>query len=1066
MINSPLQSITVYIKVTPFIEESDFEISVNSGEPFKIKPNMYTSLPAPYESNIEAVTYNMVLSEGDMVINVYSPYYKIEVIAQVHYVNKTHTQDKLNKYFAVTDVNSVITIPSRVVVGKGLVIIKFQIKNLTAKTSKKNLKNDNLKDIDYSKRIYIEVKTGTSKLNSMMPLSGIVKKGEFQYYTLSLKPGDASLISLDVLQSGEADLYLGYQGKYPNLESFIQRSSTYLHDSLVINSQLDNDDSDRSSEEIDLQKFKNVKSRNYIIGVYGRQNTKYSIVAANNLPYQYIKVSTSQIYTRKIKKNQTLVIDFLGAKENQEFELGVSSNVQSTLKLQALYLDKDKSVDFLKSVSSESADWQKNVYSYNQIFKRTSFLPKKESQIQYIFKITPSQDITLSFFIDNLVTPLKITSDSLFTDMIEPFEERTYIYETPLDISNATLQVSLEEGEISVMTHPKALLPVTEWDKLPQGPIKNSSSQFYTLQVFGGNKPQKIINILNQDKNTSNDLGLFNRYFITIRSSTYSTYSLKIDSSQNSFKKLIPGLREPYYYHSKNPQSLYYVIDSKNKINKFEVLFHINDINLKNGNFEDIKDKYDLLNLLYFFIIPDQYSEFSKIDSIHKMPASVLSTTTRSYDRRERITLGFTFEVEEGIFLIQPKPQVEKELQYKFSVELVINDSRELSLNGQIQDTLNLYEEKLYLISVPSAGNLEINIEQCRGSVKQMQGESLEDSTNNTSATSGGFKKLNRLEDYDHHNKISFSKRGSYYIKLQGQKYGKEDKSTFVIETKFTAKGVSTLPSTFFFLQPEEGKNLIETSAKVFSNHVSVKIQKPQPMNGFWGQYPNVEKATIQFNLYLMSNESRPFHYKVCKPSSFIELYGQEVSMGSESYSVLPIKKSQQAQELMEFDWIGDQNFIEIAVQIPKELQAPFKGLITMSINLKGPYQDELSDDIQINGSQIIVFKNRPKQRMIFLVVLLVFVVAILLVAVALQFCVGKKKTGLSSSKRRIAREIESANNDMDLDDGGHRGFEMTDGKDTSTAIEDSINSLGINTNDSIETQDGLDEMEDTREQE
>jgi hypothetical protein len=95
-----------------------------------------------------------------------------------------------------------------------------------------NLQEVDFKDYDLVERVFIQVSSSLLKLRDLVPVSDVIQSGMFKYFYFTKFKSESSLVMLNVLDSGEADLYIGKDGSYPNLDSFYLKSDSFKNDQI------------------------------------------------------------------------------------------------------------------------------------------------------------------------------------------------------------------------------------------------------------------------------------------------------------------------------------------------------------------------------------------------------------------------------------------------------------------------------------------------------------------------------------------------------------------------------------------------------------------------------------------------------------------------------------------------------------------------------------------------------------------------------------------------------------------------------------------------------------------
>lgn len=155
-------------------------------------------------------------------------------------------------------------------------------------------------------------------------------------------------------------------------------------------------------------------------------------------------------------------------------------------------------------------------------------------------------------------------------------------------MDQANLRITLDYGSLNLLTNSKSIPTKGEHDSIQQLKSDGSNVSSLTFQMKSGN-----------EKN--NNLGLFKSYFFAIDVKKTSSFRIEINRDGRIFETLIPGIKLPYLWSSKESRNLYYRIGSVQGIRSFKLIFHSSSAQFraKRNHFrrELESQKYRLRNL-------------------------------------------------------------------------------------------------------------------------------------------------------------------------------------------------------------------------------------------------------------------------------------------------------------------------------------------------------------------------------------------------------------------------------------------------------------------------------------
>ena len=139
----------------------------------------------------------------------------------------------------------------------------------------------------------VEVSTKTRTLNkNQQTLKGTVRRDNYDYFIMHKKKKEDALVLLHVLE-GEADLYImkGIE-KFPDTNSYTYKSASVHDDEILVPV------TDHKSGDIE----------EYSIGVFGTDNSKYTITLLRNSKNKLYKVEPGQIISKRLKAGESLLL--------------------------------------------------------------------------------------------------------------------------------------------------------------------------------------------------------------------------------------------------------------------------------------------------------------------------------------------------------------------------------------------------------------------------------------------------------------------------------------------------------------------------------------------------------------------------------------------------------------------------------------------------------------------------------------------------------------------------------------------------------------------------------------
>ena len=131
-----------------------------------------------------------------------------------------------------------------------------------------------ISDVNTNYQLFYTLKDSIININTGIPMSGIVHSKTYQYYSYIMTSNTADLIIILTSLTGDCDLFLSTTNKHPVISNFTWISMRYGNDILTI-----------PHTEL-LTHCHNNTICNIFIGVYGYQNSSYSLIINTDLSYK------------------------------------------------------------------------------------------------------------------------------------------------------------------------------------------------------------------------------------------------------------------------------------------------------------------------------------------------------------------------------------------------------------------------------------------------------------------------------------------------------------------------------------------------------------------------------------------------------------------------------------------------------------------------------------------------------------------------------------------------------------------------------------------------------------
>lgn len=503
----------------------------------------------------------------------------------------------------------------------------------------------------------VHLHSRSQKLLPFILTDGRVNKGDMVYYNVVIDhPEDFSVIL--TLHSGSATMFIGRNDDEPPTEHrYWKKTKTGKGDEITIS----------KDQFVDIRNMTGI----YVIGVKGNEQSLFSLLFMPDFK-NLIKMKYQRLVDLQLTHDKNYYFDFFNTHENYNTLIYAED---SDIEVSALNYDENKYQDFISMVTNEANYIQKFIFKKGELPRKRFYDHSVTTGTHIIARVKAlDSDARINFAIYDSNEPLLVPAEKRFTFVQSKGDKIAFMVKFDSKYEEVELDIKLEFGSITLSYSD---LPNT-LDNIQK--IQMPSQKYFQYKI---SKLQK-----------SNDIMIFNHFYVSVNAEEFSKFSLMI-KPRDKFKQLKASEPEIIYTHPEKDTYLFYHLTEKqaNSLEHFAIDFN---------SVHYFDQKPELLFIAESDIVLEEGSPF--------LPMPLQDLTTK--DNAEFRHLHIRPEIQPGFFVMK----IEKfPTALPIKVNVVLNNHRSVQMNGLYHGHISAHHSSShsYSMVIPSGGEFRLVLESC-----------------------------------------------------------------------------------------------------------------------------------------------------------------------------------------------------------------------------------------------------------------------------------------------------------------------------------------------------------------
>jgi hypothetical protein len=503
----------------------------------------------------------------------------------------------------------------------------------------------------------VHLHSRSQKLIPFILTDGQVNTGDMVYYHLTIDhPEDFSVIL--TLHSGSATMYISKNDdEFPTEHNHWKKTNRGKGDEITITQDLFEDP----------RKMTGI----YVIGVRGNEKTHFSLLFMPEFK-NLIKMKYQRLIDLQLTHDKNYYFDFFNAHEDYNTLLYAED---SDIEVSALNYDENKYQDFISMVTNESNYLQKFIFKKGELPRKRFFEHSATAGTHIIARVKALEaDARVNFAIYDRNEPLLVPMDKRFTFVQTKGDKIAFVAKLDSKYGEVDLDVKLEFGSISVSYSDLK----DSFDNLVR--IQSPSQKYFQYKITNVQK--------------SNDIMIFNHFYLTITADEFSKFSLVI-KPKDKFKQLKAFEPEIIYTNPEKDTYVFYHLKQKLASSMKEFAIEFSSVHY-------FDQKPELLFVAESEIVLEEGSLF--------LPMSIRDLTAK--DTAEFRHLHIKPVIQSGFYVLK----IGKfPTAIPIKINVVLNDHRSVQMNGLYHGHIpaNHVSSHSYSMVIPSGGEFRLVLESC-----------------------------------------------------------------------------------------------------------------------------------------------------------------------------------------------------------------------------------------------------------------------------------------------------------------------------------------------------------------
>jgi hypothetical protein len=540
----------------------------------------------------------------------------------------------------------------------------------------------------------VQLAAKTFKIGSA-PMTGYGKENEFVFYSMTKKSLSRSLVTLTVHQ-GEADLYLLKGGiKYPDTNDWTLKSDSFKDDQVVIPP---SNEPNPPEEET------------WIIGVYSRLNSKYTIRVLENIKYQFLPVEEGQVVKQNLgsQKQLYLLLDIVPFVQKRDFYIGYYGNLGG-LSVKAKFFNEetmalgDVQESILKDVEL-SKNEQPDIL-LRTLLENAPNKPGTQLLVLITNKNPKKQDITSFVVSSNPTSVIQILGGDFLKDNLTPQKSQRYSFVFGYNILDTKFYINLEQGELDLKITDQENIDLDK-NPLVQKLVSSGTSVFKELT-------------LHRSREFMKDAGFFSKLYVHVNCQKSAVFTIGTNKQESHYHRVRPGVQTLIKYKQNHQNNYFLDMEDLQDVQELEIrLERTESIHFAQKEDSSTKAEYEndlIQNMEIKFLNAEQ---FGKRD-----PNGNLGTAANIMDKieikhEERAYHSYKITPATGYLMITPRLKgIGKDANYEVKVlmQVVLNNLIPMSSNTALSAYISPSQSHLYQINLNKGYIVDLKVSLCTG---------------------------------------------------------------------------------------------------------------------------------------------------------------------------------------------------------------------------------------------------------------------------------------------------------------------------------------------------------------
>lgn len=541
----------------------------------------------------------------------------------------------------------------------------------------------------------VQLGANTFKIGSA-PMTGSGLENTFVYYYMTRKSHEKTMITLTVDQ-GESDLYISNNvDLFPDTNTYTLKSASFKDDEIFIPA---NQNPDAPKEET------------WIIGVYNRVNSRYTLRVEHNVKFDFVPAEEGEVIKRSVPAGGQIyvLVDIIQLVQQQDYSVGYYGDKGDVIIKANYFNEEELSIGDLQQRLKDASELARNTIPDR--LQRKSLGPAPTTPGNQLLVVLKNghrtkQEITAFVVSTAANSMIRIPAGNSLKDNLNTDTTQKYSFIFNQNILDTKLMLALEQGSVEIK--------ITDQENIEND--KNPLTQKY---VASGTTLFKEL-LLTRTKEFLKDAGFFTKLFVHVTCKKSAYFTIGTSKQEALYHKVKPGVSTIVSYKTDHKNAYFVSMDDlPEKVDSLEIRFEriaYSYFGVKTDS--SAKSDYEeelIKNMQFQYVNAERFGK-----TVENGNTGVAATITDAVEVKHEDRAYYSYKIApaSGYLMIVPTLRDRSPpngYEIKVVMQVIVNNFIPISANTAFSSAIIPSQQHTYQINLKANSKINIKVSLCTG---------------------------------------------------------------------------------------------------------------------------------------------------------------------------------------------------------------------------------------------------------------------------------------------------------------------------------------------------------------